>query len=1288
MIQDMGSGEILTISNNLLSELKNSYPIWDDLVAKTGKFHTSLKLTIQTATAFLDAIQKVADLASRTCGGSREIGACLTRLCLRQRRLETKLKTMSNHLITSLANPLSLKIDEWRRTLNQLEKDRARQTKKARAELKRAVSEASRWQKKAAKCGTSGTDLGPGVGHGILPSTNGTKASAIAAQSSQAARDVKVKTELLENAERSAVRSFMLEERSRFCFFLSCLLPFLEFESSMLSEISAIDELLHSLSKAAEKPNQLMEDAESVLYAAARGDVAALLRRGDMRSSLYPHESENSSSLIAAATAALFASNDRTQGGSSDTDSGRLTMEANGTERKADDPSDNCSLSSSTQFQLHVGSGVNNVRCGSICDGTGSSIGGVSSHSSGSGSNHGYGTSSISSGALGASRPADRPSYNSNNDPSSPHLARLDPTGGLGSHHSSINSVNIMSSVPGGVTRISSADDAHVHPDSSSYQAEVDDTQFQTLCRPRHCRTVSVGGSTTVSSAAKGGTNGVLPGVHPGSASTRSDSTSEANLSLNLICFQSEHGPVTVDPEWLRQCDDDEEEEDDDGDEDYEENPGSGRPNTDEDGGDYVQVTEKAKVPVSAEQRVGARANAMVGRSGLFDGVSANADVIANGLTSGRHTISSAYEHGPSASRPVISNTTFSPPIAKSSSKDSGVDSSTVLYPNQAVPPPVYTNLNQLAHAAQRKFSIPQLLPSVGGIGSHLADVGEVSKRDSDTHSLKRMMTCPPSNVSDSPSRTQGEDRPPAVDGTSSVGLSARPQKHQSVMELSNIGTTQQSPLPVSQSIASQLASANRRGTIATTDPAVRPNSNGIDPFSVEMDELDKLGAGLESFGISSNSRYNSLPKMSSKRGPVGVSPLAMTASLHEQASESDTSDTSTGLTLFSSDSRATLLSFSPSSNTSNNRKTSADQKRTASVDYLVSVAGEFPSTSSFVVELKHRVSICSESPRVAKYLQRNDRQTSTPTPALNRPSIPPPVSPKPFHLREALAMHRIHSFRQFPHRPPPLPVRCSSCQGSTNSLNVIEPPSRSQIAHTAGSSCASSLTMASSTTSESQPSTNGALGGNKKPANSRSLSSQFGDMSPQEPCQPRQEVNSDIYKSANFARNCHSVYQNIRGPEMSGPGGSPARPVSSVCQLDGELPPPPPAAAQWTTASCANRNPAASSLEAAHLMSELSSQLQQLAKRTNEDSIPNYSSPSVNKYNQSVEQTSDGFDLPPPPPPSMFGANSGSADQGPKGGNVDNSQDALLSALKRTIEMREARFSSARDHSAPPRPK
>lgn len=52
------------------------------------------RATVHATNAFLDAIQRLADLASKTSGGSKEIGAHFTRLCMRQKRLGTKVKTM------------------------------------------------------------------------------------------------------------------------------------------------------------------------------------------------------------------------------------------------------------------------------------------------------------------------------------------------------------------------------------------------------------------------------------------------------------------------------------------------------------------------------------------------------------------------------------------------------------------------------------------------------------------------------------------------------------------------------------------------------------------------------------------------------------------------------------------------------------------------------------------------------------------------------------------------------------------------------------------------------------------------------------------------------------------------------------------------------------------------------------------------------------------------------------------------------------------------------------------
>uniref|UniRef100_A0A183ANN3 GLI1 n=1 Tax=Echinostoma caproni TaxID=27848 RepID=A0A183ANN3_9TREM len=104
-------------------------------------------------------------------------------------------------------------------------------------------------------------------------------------------------------------------------------------------------------------------------------------------------------------------------------------------------------------------------------------------------------------------------------------------------------------------------------------------------------------------------------------------------------------------------------------------------------------------------------------------------------------------------------------------------------------------------------------------------------------------------------------------------------------------------------------------------------------------------------------------------------------------------------------------------------------------------------------------------------------------------------------------------------------------------------------------------------------------------------------------------------------------------------------------------------------------------SSEAAHLMSQLSTQLQQLATRTNDITL---SSSGIGGDHPTVSSSGDGFDLPPPPPDSMFtGTNDPNlANQS----HTPSGQDALLTALKRSIEMRAAK-ANARDHSGPSRP-
>ncbi|KGL91872.1 MTSS1-like, partial [Charadrius vociferus] len=106
--------------------LQSSYPIWEDFNSKATKLHSQLRTTVLAAVAFLDAFQKVADMATNTRGGTRDIGSALTRMCMRHRSIEAKLRQFTNALMESLINPLQDRIEDWKKTANQLDKDHAK----------------------------------------------------------------------------------------------------------------------------------------------------------------------------------------------------------------------------------------------------------------------------------------------------------------------------------------------------------------------------------------------------------------------------------------------------------------------------------------------------------------------------------------------------------------------------------------------------------------------------------------------------------------------------------------------------------------------------------------------------------------------------------------------------------------------------------------------------------------------------------------------------------------------------------------------------------------------------------------------------------------------------------------------------------------------------------------------------------------------------------------------------------------------------------------------------------
>ncbi|XP_035013168.1 MTSS I-BAR domain containing 2a isoform X3 [Hippoglossus stenolepis] len=229
----------------IVNDMKSSYPVWEDFSAKATKLHSQLRTTILAAVAFLDAFQKVADMATNSRGATRDIGSALTRMCMRHRSIEGKLRLFTNALMEGLVTPLQDRIEEWKKTANQLDKDHAKEYKRSRQEIKRKSLDTIKLQKKARK------EL---LGRGNLRP-----------QLDSAMQDVSDLYLLMEETEKQAVRRALLEERGRYCTFINLLQSVVTVEIAMLGEITHLQPIVDDLTGLTEDPHKLPPASEQVI---------------------------------------------------------------------------------------------------------------------------------------------------------------------------------------------------------------------------------------------------------------------------------------------------------------------------------------------------------------------------------------------------------------------------------------------------------------------------------------------------------------------------------------------------------------------------------------------------------------------------------------------------------------------------------------------------------------------------------------------------------------------------------------------------------------------------------------------------------------------------------------------------------------------------------------------------------------------------------------------------------------------------------------------------------------
>ncbi|KAL0278814.1 UNVERIFIED_CONTAM: hypothetical protein PYX00_000514 [Menopon gallinae] len=227
----------------IISDMKNGTPLWEDLIAKAAKLHTCLRATVQAIAAYLDSFQKIADSATNARGATKEIGTALTRICLRHKAIEGRLKVFTSAIMDCLILPLQEKLEDWKKIVINLDKEHAKEYKRARTELKKRSTDTLRLQKKArkGKCGE------------------------LQRRVESSLQDVTERRQFLEETEKKAVRAALIEERSRFCVFVGFFKPVMNEELAILSELTHIQEAAEQLEKISADPHLLPPSSEQVI---------------------------------------------------------------------------------------------------------------------------------------------------------------------------------------------------------------------------------------------------------------------------------------------------------------------------------------------------------------------------------------------------------------------------------------------------------------------------------------------------------------------------------------------------------------------------------------------------------------------------------------------------------------------------------------------------------------------------------------------------------------------------------------------------------------------------------------------------------------------------------------------------------------------------------------------------------------------------------------------------------------------------------------------------------------
>ncbi|OTF79536.1 metastasis suppressor protein 1-like protein [Euroglyphus maynei] len=200
-------------------------------------------------------------MATTTRGGTKEIGSALTRLCLRNRSVEAKLKSLTSSLFDSFISPLQDRVDEWKKIISQIDKEHSKEIKRLKQFRKKHVT---------STFANNTFRMRKHLPRGKLKNDFPRIASMydvdkIIIESSMDCNN-KEKYFMLEEVERNYVRRALIEERLHYCLFFNFLRPVIEEEISMLQEIIHLEEILTTLTSLTNDPHKLPTSSENFIH--------------------------------------------------------------------------------------------------------------------------------------------------------------------------------------------------------------------------------------------------------------------------------------------------------------------------------------------------------------------------------------------------------------------------------------------------------------------------------------------------------------------------------------------------------------------------------------------------------------------------------------------------------------------------------------------------------------------------------------------------------------------------------------------------------------------------------------------------------------------------------------------------------------------------------------------------------------------------------------------------------------------------------------------------------------